>query len=408
MGTSATSSLPAKPNAVSILPKQTLQPGPVRAVTLAPRPSDGCSFILDVAPQVTAESKHIPTQAENSSGLQQQGVKHGDKKKHLRTRVFTEEDDNILISFWRDNVDLYTQSSKLAFSRKAADSLNAKFASSALDKTPTHEKQVHNKVCYLLKRYEAVLQKHGIADTSGAGAGTARVVEGSGLANAKAEFPYFPRMNAFLRPIYASFPRKRRKGQSGELVTINPVTGNGHIAGARCASTGRNPAARAEVKNDFSGNVPVAGAHGATSSLPLKRWGSGNPDSNIPLPQIPKSDIVARNRYGVDQEEIEIRREELAVKRLEAEVREKALRLQELEYELKKKEVSLHTEAAQRLESELELKRKDLESRLHESVFRMQMERINQLRESAKTSYDMGLTEEGKKYMSKVEELLSQ
>lgn len=150
------------------------------------------------------------------------------QKRSTRPRAFTEADDLTLIEFWKLNYILYCQSSKLAFARRAAEYLNKLFCNTAnklnnnpnnSDRTPTHEKQVHNKICYLLRRYEFVLHKYTSGDRYDHN-GNKIIIS---LPKCDNDFPYFSKMYGFMtvQPA-ATICRKRKPSRYSSNVTSLP------------------------------------------------------------------------------------------------------------------------------------------------------------------------------------------
>ena len=80
--------------------------------------------------------------------------------------------------------------------------------------------------------------------------------------------------------------------------------------------------------------------------------------------------------------------------------------VRELELRLRRDELELRAREAQRLEDEVALKRAELAQREEDCAARRELQLVEQLRESAKTFFDRGMTDKGNKCMDKVLVLL--
>lgn len=326
-----------KGRAVPILPKQVVPAVPRTVpvpVPLAPRPVAGGVPAGQAGPANEGASGRDDETGRGARAQEGEEVRlNGEKvKRTQRTRIFTEEDDQKLIAFWSENYEQYTRSSKLSFARKAAEYMNMLFAMGG-DTTSTHEKQVHNKICYLARRYDFVVAKYGCgacpeAETDGSGPLTAEVMQ-----RADSDFPYFSRMHAFM----AGGRSRKRKA----------------CAGTDCTS----------------------GCEGKKAC----RREEGQPGSTV------ESGVP-----GSDGGREDARRETVS----------------DRELELKKQEILLRTRESRRQEADLKLRQRDFESRHQESLCRIEMQLVHQLRESAKTFFDIGMPANANKCMDKVASLL--
>lgn len=414
-----TSGTPAKPRLVPILPKHIPAVLP-RAVPLAPRPAASSESIAfpsaHDSPPAGPENGSCKAVALDDDEAGAQGTATDKPKRAQRTRTFTEEDDLELIRFWNFNLDLYTRCSKLSFSRRTAEYLNTLFASGpcAVDRTPTHEKQVHNKICYLVRRYEFVLHKYAERDMLDMAESVTETptIGATAMQLAESEFPYFAKMHSFLaaatgRPASAR-KRKMSRSSSGSLPDV--VIPDEKAAAGRASRPSYNEFAedaaegetqRAKARKIEDSGVREAGAQvmdesPAADAAP-KRDGSGggrvgDADMEVATANGRRGGCEGGGRKrGFEGEVYDVGRE-----------REK----EDRDYELRKQEILLRSRDAKRLEADLKLRQRDFESRHQESLSRTEMQRVHQLRESAKIFFEIGMPGNGNKCMDKVAELL--
>lgn len=244
--------LPAVPKqrAVPILPKST--PILPRVVTLAPRPT---SVIppTDVSNMNAVDGSRV--------GLRDEDDASDKGKRTSRARMYTEHDDFTLINFWASNYDLFCKSSKLSFARRAAEYMNTVFSKSAEfpERGLTHEKQVHNKICYLVRRYESVRQKYLSGSTSSDvnSDGYGRTV----MQLADADFPYFSKMHSFMSSTQPTTYVRKRKIPRSSLDSLPDVVipeNNGESPHG-CVQNQLTPGGSATL-HDCTG-MPLAKAH---------------------------------------------------------------------------------------------------------------------------------------------------
>lgn len=260
---SAVGSMLVKPeNKLSVLPKQRAVPilpksTPIlpRVVTLAPRPSAIPS--TDVPNLNTAGGSKIGSRDEDDTS---------DKgKRTSRARVYTEHDDFTLISFWASNYELFCRSSRLSFARKAAEYMNTVFSKSPefTERGLTHEKQVHNKICYLVRRYESLKQKY-LSES------VASNVNSDGYCKtvmqlADADFPYFSKMHAFMSSSQPTYVRKRKAPRPSLDPLPNLVTSDSNGDSSRVCTTKQPTSSESATLHNRTG-VPQAKARKVESN----------------------------------------------------------------------------------------------------------------------------------------------
>lgn len=499
-----------KQRAVPILPKHT--PILPRAVPLAPRPA----VVLNVG------------DVSNSAGVdgERQSSREDDDgsdrtKRTQRPRAFTEHEDNVLINFWASNYDLFCRSSKLSFARKAAEYMNTSASKSNehRDRTTTHEKQVHNKICYLVRRYDSVKQKYLASNESNRDLNTVMDI-------ADAEFPYFSKIHAFMSKGQPTYIRKRKtprgsldslpdvvipdsageaytKISTAQVVTNDSIQSDDvdgppaktqrinssmEITGNREAGEGndigRQTGKREKIDSDIENGCgrysvkSVKVAHGGndvgTTSGDDRRNGSndiGTQSRNKSTAEIeqcfrmsgpsktqnngvssgetgmlvgianePHTNMVSVEDSDDEMDEVDqgnLEGDEL-IRRIESghgmdniEVighvsggdstaedmgngenrRNKEMRFfsglhREREYELREKELVLRCREAKRLEAELNLRKREFERRQTVAKIRDDMQMVEQLRESAKLFFELGMNGDGHKCMARMAVLL--
>lgn len=375
-----------------------------------------------------------------------------DKQRRLsRPRAFTEAEDLALIRFWGSNYDLYNRLSKLAFSRRAAEYLNNSLVTNVgiTDRTPTHEKQVHNKICYLLRRYESVSKKYSSRRSKH---NEGNLNASSNMLNmADAEFPYFSKMHAFMGDLLPVTTQERKRKalrySSASLpAVVFPVSAhdmqetNGNsdavVVGDKA---GEKPAKTRRVED----NTPVCNNGEVNTNLSNEdevldgEDGDENENENGDNPKNMENTSEGTAaaggtdvKEGVGEEggeggeEVGTAADEASngdldtgtdngLEALQEGDREGRRQQSRKEYHLRREELSLRVRQESHLKAELDLRRRELdlrqrdfESRHHESLSRLEMQHVRELRESAKSFTDMGMTTYAQICMEKVATLL--
>lgn len=399
---------------------------------------------LDDDPRNSPSLLHISSPASNATEKQ---------RRNVRPRAFTEEDDLALINFWASNYDIYSRVSKLAFARRAAEHLNKRSGGTgSVDRSPTHEKQVHNKICYLLRRYESLLPKY-YRNTPLGDDNAARI----SMITIDSEFPYFSKMFTFMsNSSNSAYPRKRKalrssvisvpntshsidsenedvelldadmvlrpKGEgmgehlcdSNGIVTTNACkwSKSGHNNVNTAEHSNANSNALAEDKDGIETGViisePIA-FESAPNGVGTTACASTDGDTERDLMKISHNgneDIDAA-RGGVSRTGIGFlaSNEKSHAILPESKLNTKRDSSRQV-YQLRTEELSLRSLEHKRLEAELDLRRRDLEHRREEAQTRLNMQLVHELRESAKTFSDIGMSNNAYKCMEKVAALL--
>lgn len=350
----------------------------------------------------------VPPAAANVDKLKRNAGKRLRSHKSL-TRSFTEEEDLVLIAYWEKHYDQYARSSKLSFARCAATHLNSIFSATTPHSPPTTEKQVHNKLTYLSKRFRKVCTKYALRS----GSSISDLKNGSMALVAAKEFPYFLRLYNFLAD-ELNIPVKsplRDSPKHESCVTIPPhavITSNRNGLDAKTRSDGEQ---RVYVEtNETPPDAPRKRLRKAREYLEdgSKMNGKGSSISVDNEHAVDDSSGHCEALHNATHTAIQSKKSlDVQVMQLQISIKEKELELKNLDVLAKKAELDHRSRDIQIRERELQLRKGELDLKRTEAQHRSYVARAEQQRLLVTTYLSMGMAHEAKIAAMEAARLLS-